>query len=465
MAIKINVQTQRAVPFKNDEALTLVVLKNAVPALTARGEVIRIDAYDWTTFEAAFDNPVLPADDDQWVDPVAELLFTATSGAWDAGVAIDAVSAIAPSGVSVIGDTHYNTANNTLYTATDTAWTADTVVLTPYDPFVAAAKELYALEYLLSAGVSVLAYPVVSLGTFSATDAGNVDDIDILQYRMICMPYAYIEAGNLEDAMTVIIAGTGGDVGLDAQLFLDLAPDTDSSSIPAVTNSSPKIELFINAGYLEFAPRFTSALVTTEGSINFEGIPASLAALAKKAELLRTSSPWLPVAGERNGKVTEFLSLSRNLSTVEKELFQAANINVLVSRVGIGPLFVSQNTQYSGEGTLERSHVTTTALVIKRFLYQVALSTEHLPNNQKTWTSVTMKLRSFLQNMLESEGITSFQVACGEGLTMTEQDVIDGILKVSVNFMPISVVENITFNVVIRETNSQFDVQTSGGVL
>jgi hypothetical protein len=393
MAITINIQTQRVVPQENNEALTLVILKYAVPTNVARGVPVKIDAYD--------------------LDKLVEE-FTAPSG----------------------------------------------------DDVLLEAQELYALEYILSSGVSVLAYPVLVAGTFDATDVAKVSDIDVLLYKFVVAPFSYIASGALEDPLTALIATSGeAGIGIDAQLFLDLDPDTVASAIPVITNKSPKIELCINGGFVGITSRFSSTLNVSSESVNFEGIPSSLAILVRKASLLINGKSWVPVAGEVNGRVPEFTSLYRELTTAEKVLFQAGNINVLVSKVGIGPLFVSQNTQYSGTGSLLKSHAVTESLVIKRFLKTVAEATYFLPNNQRTWDQVSLKLRTLLQSIQDSGGIEVYAIAVGKGITMTAQDVIDGILKVAVSYLPVSVIENIVFNVTIQETTNSYDVAIDGGVL
>lgn len=324
------------------------------------------------------------------------------------------------------------------------------------------AQELYALEYLISSGVSVLAYPVNVVDTFDSTDVANVNDIDLLRYKFVVAPFSFIESGALESDLTGMVST----LGIDAQLFLDLALDTASGSIPDLGEDSPKIELFINTGYLDFSSQFVTTIDFSAGNeSSFEGVPASLAALVRKAKLLRDETPWIPVAGEKNGLVSEFVQLGRELTTAEKTAFQAANINVLVSKVGVGNIFVSQNTMYGSEGSLLRSHAVTVALQIKRDLKDIAEGYYFYPNNQKTWDSVSLRLRAFLQEYKDSDGITRYSIAVGENVTMTAQDVLDGKMIVALSFLPISVIKDIVFNIVISETSDSYDVQISGGVL
>jgi len=405
MAIIVNVQTERAVPQVNDEGLALVILRNAVPkSPTVEGDIVKIDAYDVSALDA--------------------ILTTPATG----------------------------------------------------DNLLAEAQEIYALEYLINRGVSVLVYFVENRRAFTlADDIPNIVDVTELGYKFIVSPFSYVAADDDEDVLTAFVANTkvteavAYDSVRDIQLFLDLTPLAAATDIPLITlvDASPKIELFINSGFTSEGSRFTSIIdFGADNESLFKGIPASLAALVRKVKLMKEAKPWIPVAGERNGKIAEFTSLERDLTTVEKELFQAGYVNVLISRVGIGPLFVSQNTQYGvADDTLMRSHAVTTALAVKRYLITSGLSTEFLPNNQKTWDNLQLQLEAYLSDMKQSEGITTYVVSIGKGITMTAEEIEAGILKIAVSFNPISVVKKVTFNVTISETNNIYNVNVTGGVL
>lgn len=330
-------------------------------------------------------------------------------------------------------------------------------------------KELYIAEYLIRAGVNLLCYSTDVAGTIDADDIAEFDDIEVLDYTMVVVPYDFISADNPESLLLAFAKAN------DIQLFMDLDPESDSTTVAATvtalgTNVSAKLELFTNSGLARFGSGY--ALVPAEFDVDkdFFGIPASAVAVARKAILMKDGTPWLPVAGETYGMVNEFSSLFTRLSTAEKEAFQAANINVLLTKTGIGNLFVSQNTLYPyavGEESnpLIRSHVVTEALYIKRLLKRIAEGLMYAPNNIKTWNTFSLKAKALFSDMQDKEGIEDFSVQVGKGITMTEQDIADGKFKAVVTFLPIRVIEDITFNIVIQEMADAYQVEIVGGDL
>jgi hypothetical protein len=424
MAINVNVGVANTVPRINEDSLTLIIFKNARYAAGKSG-VIRVNS-----LQDLYDN------------------FTLTT--LDEGV-------------------------------------NDATVLKE-------ARELYSAEYLLRAGVNLLCYAVTSVGTIAAGDITAIEDVEVLNYKLIAVPYDFIDATNTESLLLNHVKSN------DIQLYMDLEPFTLASEVETIktaigTAASAKLELFINAGLPTFSSAYDlipsdfnveSTKVDPDGTpgngdeyidwdlaeyaeaTDFVGIPASLAALVRKVKLLNAGTPWLPVAGETYGMVNEFVKVLRTLSTSEKTAFQAENINVLVTKVGVGNLFVSQNTLHITEDAsnpLIRSHVVTEALWVKRILKALAYSLEYAPNNSKTWNIFDTKATRLFKNMLASEGIEDYHVEVGLGITMTEEDIQNGLFKAFVSFLPVRVIEDIAFNVVIQVEEDSYDVTLVGGDL
>jgi hypothetical protein len=290
---------------------------------------------------------------------------------------------------------------------------------------------------------------------------------------MLAVPYAFIDTTPAASELLVMSFAKQNDV----QLFMDVDPNatvSDAGDIVDAINGaqalSPKLELFVNSGIPNFTSNYANLLEPDfDDSEGFYGIPASAAAIARKAKLLDSITPWIPVAGETYGKVNEFTKLYRKLTTTEKEGLQAENLNVLFTKVGVGNLFVSQNTMLidtaNPANPLIRSHVVTSALYIKRVLRRTAEQLLFAPNTIKTWNQFSLKARSLFNTMLDQDGIEDFSVQVGRGITMTEQDIADGKFKAVVTFLPVRVIEEITFNIVVQETENAYVVEFEGGDL
>lgn len=328
--------------------------------------------------------------------------------------------------------------------------------------------ELYVLEYLVRAGVNLLAYTTGTVGAIDADDITAISDLETLNYKMLTAPYAFIDSSNTESLLLQFAKNN------DVQLLLDLDPDaTPTEAGDAVdalgTDVSAKLELFVNAGLPPYTSVYTDNVSSDFDALNgFYGVPASAAAIAKRARTLQSGTPWTPIAGEVFGLVDEFTELYRKLSTTEKTAFQAENLNVLFTKVGVGNLFVSQNTMVDSTNSadpLRRAHVVTESLYIKRLLKREAERLLFAPNNIKTWNQFSLKAKSLFKRMVDENGLEDFSIQVGRGITMTEQDIAEGKFKAVVTFLPIRVIEEITFNIVIQETEDAYVVNFEGGDL
>lgn len=357
---------------------------------------------------------------------------------------------------------------------TDTILTVNTLedLTTKLEPDSTNEKEseheLYVLEYLVRAGVNLLVYTTETVGSIDSDDIDNISDLETLNYKMLTAPYAFITSTNTEADLLDFAKGN------DVQLLMDLDPDVATTDVDAVvqalgTTVSPKLELFVNTGLPAYTSVYTTHVSSDFDAANdFFGVPASAAAIAKRARTLQSGTPWIPVAGEVYGLVDEFTDLYRHLSTSEKTAFQAENLNVLFMKVGVGNLFVSQNTMVDSSNSLDplrRAHVVTESLYIKRLLRREAERLLFAPNTIKTWNQFSLKAKSLFNRMVDQDGLEDFSIQVGRGITMTEQDIAEGKFKAVVTFLPVRVIESITFNIVIQESEDAYVVNFEGGDL
>ena len=345
---------------------------------------------------------------------------------------------------------------------------------------IAEARELHTAEYLVRAGVNLLCYSTAAVGTIGTADITAFGDVELFGYKLIVAPYVYLTAANTESNLLSFAKEN------DVQLFLDLDPEVTVSGVGAIVtalgvNVSAKLEVFANGGLPNFRSAFSdiptefldSSILDEEDDPiapeeRYYGILASAAAVARKARLLLLAKPWLPVAGETNGIVNEFAQLYRKLTTLEKEALQSNNINVLITKVGVGNVFVSQNTMFPSDtpsDALIRSHVVTETLYIKRLLKKEAEKLKFAPNNLKTWNSFSLKTQKLFKQILDDDGIEDFSIQVGLGITMTAQDIAEGKFKAVVTFLPIRVIEEITFNIILQEQEESYVIDFIGGAL
>jgi len=353
----------------------------------------------------------------------------------------------------------------------------------PAAPVPAGLYQMYTAEYLLSTGATLLVYPTADAGAFNInTDGPNLLDIEELDYKLILAPYTFIgDPGTNITQLAKLVQSTDstgsttGCLNLSAQLFLDLKLDGIFESTAQLTDptktllntvrTTPKIEVYANGGPASFYSKVTG--LPTLGTDGFIGVPASAIAAARKAKLLRDKMPFIPVAGKDNGAVAEITTLYKKLSTFEKEELQANNINVLTTKLGLGPLFVSQNTMVPSDDPrepLRRSHAITLALWFKREVVKAAYEFEYAPNNTKTWALLELKLRKLFDDIYEAGGLEErAEILLGRATT-SANDIKAGKLNIIINFVPVNVLREININLNIIGEPNIIEAVVGGGI-
>lgn len=341
---------------------------------------------------------------------------------------------------------------------------------------ISSFNELYEVEYLLRTGANVLCTTTEAISEPSLKE--NLSNIEDLNFRFILVPYLKVDisipSDYIEEHLFEFVSEN------DVELFLNLKHTVTADDLEDIIDSlsehlSHKVQLFKNFGLPRFRPVFDIPEELEDGvndfniSDDFFGVSAATAAVARKSKLLNRGISWIPVAGEQYGLANEFFKLLESFNKLEKTKFQANNVNVLLTKRGIGNMFVSQNTMLQlPSGVVNprhpfyRGHVVTEAFAIKRELDRIANYALYRPNNSKTWTEVELKIKTLFKNLLEKEAVEDFEILIGRGVTMTDEDIENGILKARVRYLPIRVIEQVEFNVVIQQSTNTVDIEFYG---
>lgn len=343
-------------------------------------------------------------------------------------------------------------------------------------------NELYEVEYLLRTGANVLCTTKEAISVPSLEE--NLSNMEDLNFRFILAPYLKVDG-------TLKLKGEEGKTTVegklfefvkenDVELFLNLEHTVTADGLGGIISLlsehlSHKVQLFKNFGLPRFRSVFDIPKELKDGVNDFNtvdgffGVSAATAAVARKSKLLNRGISWVPVAGEQYGLANEFFKLLESFSKLEKTKLQANNVNVLLTKRGIGNMFVSQNTMLqlpdevvNPRHPFYRGHVVTEAFAIKRELDRIANYALYRPNNSKTWTEIELKIKTLFKNLLEKEAVEGFEILIGRGVTMTDEDIENGILKARVRYLPIRVIEQVEFNVVIQQSTNTVDIEFYG---
>lgn len=335
-------------------------------------------------------------------------------------------------------------------------------------------RELIVAEYLLTMGVNLIVLATDAIGVLDADDLAKIDEVDNYGFKIVLAPYS-LQTSTTVDTLLIDYA-----VERDVELFLDIDPsqvianiEDTQADVKAAINSailvsySPRVQLFVNSGLVSglisnysVAGYLMTDYIPADGdSVHFYGIPLSAIVAARKSALLIANTPWIPVAGEVYGLVPEYVSLFKNFLRSEKTDIQDKDINLVITKTGIGAVIVAQNTLARVSSSdadkinpLIRGHVVTQALWLKRRLRSITESIIFSPHIAKTYDAWQLKVNHIMDNMKSQDGVTSYATATGPKV-MTSSDILNNIFKGVVTYHPINVIESavITMNILESE--------------
>lgn len=337
----------------------------------------------------------------------------------------------------------------------------------------AARRELSVVEYLISRSVNLIVLATDDIGVLDTVDLAKVESIEDYNYRIILAPYS-LQVNDAVDSVLIDFA-----LDKDVELFLDIDASQSKADVlltvadvkAAINTSigvsySSKVSLFLNSGLVSgFVSAFNDASYdmtdyneADSNSIDYYGIPLSAVVASRKSAYLIAGKPWIPVAGEQTGIVQEYSSVYKRYLVTDKNAIQAADVNIVINKPGIGAVIVSQNTlarvSSSNEDKINpliRSHVVTQALWIKRRIKSITEAIMFAPHLAKTYDTWQLKVEHFMQDIMDGDGITRSRVLTGPKV-MTPTDVANNIFKGTVTYHPINVIESAVITLNILET-------------
>jgi phage tail sheath protein FI len=225
----------------------------------------------------------------------------------------------------------------------------------------------------------------------------------------------------------------------DYQTQLDAALDFDPNAPP---NSNDKARLAARLNLLNSAlPAVSSAYVklTTEIKQQLNLLPPAAAMAGVYTMVDNTWGVWKAPA---NVSLNAVVSPAVNISSDDQE-----DLNVSPTGTSINAVrsFIGEGVLVWGARTLDGNSLDWRYICVRRtmiFLEQsIKLATKAYvfdSNASTTWVTIKSMIRNFLTGIWQQGGLAgaspdnAFAVFCGLGETMTAQDILDGILRVTV---------------------------------
>lgn len=324
-------------------------------------------------------------------------------------------------------------------------------------------KELKVIEYILQNRV-----PVVAI----VKDEDFTTDLDTLELEEEIV--GFISPFNSDLNYSVVKNKVGEEAeptvklidSVDGLALVDFIKDYAASAY--IDLEIEDIDYIDDLGELEALPVLSEQIELAYGEteVSYESIytikdfymPASVLLAIRKSRRYINDIPWIPVAGQENGKVPYVTKLKDKLTKVRKNILQDLGANVLDFRRGVGYFFASQNTLVADRDTksdnpLIRSHIVHLKNIIHRDLEREVGNFLYKPNNNKTQTLFDLKLRSLFNRYRDSDAIHRYDIATGEQVLTDEEKLKGTLLKAIVAYRPVNAVEDISVELYITNVD------------
>lgn len=231
------------------------------------------------------------------------------------------------------------------------------------------------------------------------------------------------ERGKALISLTDALAGNAGDGG-DAS-------GTGGTGAPAMSRSQLHSSLSV------VSPLYKAVIQEAKRQLNVMPPSAAMAGLYTMVD--NTRGVWKAPA---NVSVNGALSPTVNLSSAEQEDLnvtpQGKSINAIRSFIGEGVLVWGARTLDGNSLDWRYVSVRRTMIMLEESCRLAAKALVFEPNVSATWVNVKSMISNFLNNVWKRGGLAgavpedAFSVHVGLGETMTSEDILEGILRVTV---------------------------------
>jgi len=194
----------------------------------------------------------------------------------------------------------------------------------------------------------------------------------------------------------------------------------------------------LNAALLVQSPAFRNIMTLIQTRLNL--LPPSAAIAGLYAMVDTTYGVWKAPA---NVAVEGALSPAVNITANEQDDLNVPtdgkSVNAIRTFIGRGTLVWCARTLDGNSLDWRYISVRRTAIMLEQSVKLAVKAYEFETNDSATWVTIKSMIRNFLTGVWQRGGLAgaapddAFQVSCGLGETMTAQDILDGILRVTMS--------------------------------
>lgn len=230
---------------------------------------------------------------------------------------------------------------------------------------------------------------------------------------------------------------------LKAELGVDSQPDNKKAQLQQIVDGVTKADssvadkAMLHKSLIALSPMYNTLLTEMSNQINL--LPPSAAMAGVYTMVDNNRGVWKAPA---NVSLNSVVSPSVNITHGDQEDLnvtpQGKSINAIRAFVGEGTLVWGARTLDGNSLDWRYVNVRRTMIMLEESIRLASKAYVFEPNVANTWVTVKSMIRNFLTGIWKKGGLAgavpddAFAVFCGLGETMTPEDILEGILRVTV---------------------------------
>lgn len=243
---------------------------------------------------------------------------------------------------------------------------------------------------------------------------------------------------NLDSASQTLLQGM-----LKAELNIDAQPDSKKLQLQSIidgiakADATPQDKAMLNKSLISLSPSYNMILTDMAAMLNLLPPAAAMAGVYTMVDNNR--GVWKAPANVSLNSVT---SPTVNITHGDQEDLnvtpQGKSINAIRPFVGEGTLVWGARTLDGNSLDWRYINVRRTMIMLEESIRLASKAYVFEPNVANTWVTIKSMIRNFLTGVWKKGGLAgavpddAFAVFCGLGETMTPEDILEGVLRVTV---------------------------------
>lgn len=244
--------------------------------------------------------------------------------------------------------------------------------------------------------------------------------------------------GNMDDASKTLLQGL-----LKTELDIDNQPDSKKQQLQDIVDAIAKADApledkaMLHKSLVALSPLYNMVLTEMASVLNL--LPPSAAMAGVYTMVDNNRGVWKAPA---NVSLNSVVSPSVNITHGDQEDLnvtpQGKSINAIRTFVGEGTLVWGARTLDGNSLDWRYINVRRTMIMLEESIKLASKAYVFEPNVANTWVTIKGMIRNFLTGIWKKGGLAgavpddAFAVLCGLGETMTPDDILEGILRVTV---------------------------------